>query len=191
MCRVSWRVRQLDQTDPQKIDAGEQAVGRHRRVSCHAPGPIRQDQVPRLPGQHYAYPLKQLHGFRAPTYADLNGSMTAAQAHSDRESRLWRTPSLGCDRPLYLYGERVRLGCGEPARCCLRSLAYRVKISGPVLLERQESTMIRGSAKQTEAYRGARVCYTEPRSRACYVGSDSSSVVTCLRSSRRACQARS
>jgi cytochrome c553 len=72
--------------DSRKMDAGQQAVERHYCASCHAPGLIGQDQVPRLAGQHYAYLLKQLHGFKAQTSADLDGSMTtAAQALSDRE----------------------------------------------------------------------------------------------------------
>jgi cytochrome c553 len=72
--------------DPQKVDAGKRAVERHHCASCHAPGLIGQDQVPRLAGQHYAYLFKQLHGFKAQTSADLDGSMTtAAQALSDRE----------------------------------------------------------------------------------------------------------
>jgi cytochrome c553 len=75
-----------DDPDPSKVAAGKQAVDRHHCASCHAPGLVGQDHIPRLAGQQYAYLFKQLTGFKAQTSADLDGSMTTvAQALSAEE----------------------------------------------------------------------------------------------------------
>jgi cytochrome c553 len=77
---------QSGEPEPQKVAAGKRAAEVHHCASCHAPGFVGQDHIPRLSGQHYPYLLKQLRGFKAQTSADLDGSMTeAAQALSDEE----------------------------------------------------------------------------------------------------------
>jgi len=77
---------QSSEPDPQKMAAGQRASEAHHCASCHGPGLVGQDHLPRLSGQHYAYLLKQLRGFKAQTSADIDGSMTmAAQPLSDEE----------------------------------------------------------------------------------------------------------
>jgi cytochrome c553 len=72
--------------DPEKVAAAQRAIEKHHCAYCHAPGLVGQDHIPRLAGQHYAYLLKQLRGFKAQTSADLDGSMTTvAQALSAEE----------------------------------------------------------------------------------------------------------
>jgi cytochrome c553 len=72
--------------DPRKVAAGKSAVEGHQCASCHAPGLVGQEHIPRLAGQHYAYLLQQLRGFKAQTSADIDGSMTSvAQGLSDEE----------------------------------------------------------------------------------------------------------
>jgi cytochrome c553 len=64
--------------DPVKLEAGRRLVQTHHCDSCHAPGLVGQQHIPRLAGQHYEYLLKQLRAYKAQTRADLEGSMTMA-----------------------------------------------------------------------------------------------------------------
>jgi cytochrome c553 len=68
---------------PAKIDGAKVAAGRelaalHHCTSCHKPGLVGQQQVPRLAGQDFDYLLKLLRGFKAKTASDLDGTMTMA-----------------------------------------------------------------------------------------------------------------
>jgi cytochrome c553 len=68
---------------PAAIDLAKAGVGRrlaeqHHCTSCHRPGLVGHQQVPRLAGQDFAYLLKQLRGFKAQTASDLDGTMTMA-----------------------------------------------------------------------------------------------------------------
>ena len=79
-------VSQSGEPDAQKVAAGKSASEVHHCASCHAPGLVGQEHIPRLSGQQYAYLLKQLRGFKAQTSTDIDGSMTeAAQSLSDEE----------------------------------------------------------------------------------------------------------
>jgi cytochrome c553 len=72
--------------DPAKVVAAKRAIEVHHCLSCHAPGLVGQDHIPRLAGQSYEYLLKQLRGFKAQTSADIDGSMTTvAQVLSEEE----------------------------------------------------------------------------------------------------------
>jgi cytochrome c553 len=73
-------------TDPDKAGAGQRVAEAHHCASCHGPGLLGQEHIPRLAGLHYEYLLKQLRGFKAQTRADVDGSMTtAAQPLSDTD----------------------------------------------------------------------------------------------------------
>jgi cytochrome c553 len=65
-------------TDPQKVAVGRQLTEHHHCVSCHRPGLVGHEQVPRLAGQDLAYLVKLLRGFKAQTAGDLDGTMTTA-----------------------------------------------------------------------------------------------------------------
>lgn len=65
-------------SDPVQAEAGQRLVKAHYCDSCHAPGLIGQQHIPRLAGQHYEYLVKQLRAFKAQTRADMDGSMTMA-----------------------------------------------------------------------------------------------------------------
>ena len=65
-------------TDPAKVAAGQRLAELHHCTSCHRPGLIGQQQVPRLAGQDFAYLLRLLRGFKARTASDLDGTMTMA-----------------------------------------------------------------------------------------------------------------
>jgi cytochrome c553 len=79
-------VSQSGEPDAQKVAAGKSASEVHHCASCHAPGLVGQEHIPRLSGQQYAYLLKQLRGFKAQTSTDIDGSMTeAAQPLSEEE----------------------------------------------------------------------------------------------------------
>jgi cytochrome c553 len=65
-------------TDPARIAAGRQLADLHHCTSCHRPGLVGQQQVPRLAGQDFDYLLRLLRGFRAKTASDLDGTMTMA-----------------------------------------------------------------------------------------------------------------
>jgi cytochrome c553 len=73
-------------TDPDKAAAGKRVAEAHHCASCHGPGLLGQEHIPRLAGLHSEYLLKQLRGFKAQTRADIDGSMTtAAQPLSDTD----------------------------------------------------------------------------------------------------------
>ncbi len=58
----------------------------HHCTSCHGPGLMGQQQVPRLAGQDLGYLLKRLRGFKAKTTSDLDGMMTmVAQSLTEDE----------------------------------------------------------------------------------------------------------
>ncbi|MGH7306661.1 MAG: c-type cytochrome, partial [Candidatus Rokuibacteriota bacterium] len=65
-------------TDPSKVAAGQELALRHHCVSCHRPGLVGHEQIPRLAGQDFAYLVKLLRGFKAQTAGDLDGTMTTA-----------------------------------------------------------------------------------------------------------------
>jgi cytochrome c553 len=65
-------------TDPATVEAGQRLVQVHHCDSCHAPGLVGQNHIPRLAGQHYEYLVKQLRAYKAQTRTDLEGSMTMA-----------------------------------------------------------------------------------------------------------------
>jgi cytochrome c553 len=65
----------VDQT---KVAAGRRLADVHHCTSCHRPGLVGQEQVPRLAGQDLTYLLKLLQGFKAQTASDLDGAMTMA-----------------------------------------------------------------------------------------------------------------
>jgi cytochrome c553 len=64
--------------DPTKLEAGRTLVQAHHCDSCHMPGLVGQQHIPRLAGQPYEYLLKQLRAYKAQTRTDLDGSMTMA-----------------------------------------------------------------------------------------------------------------
>jgi len=65
-------------TDPAKVAAGRQLAEQHHCVSCHRPGLVGHEQMPRLAGQDFAYLVKLLRAFKAQTAGDLDGTMTTA-----------------------------------------------------------------------------------------------------------------
>jgi cytochrome c553 len=65
-------------TDPAKAATGQQLAEQHHCVSCHRPGLVGHEQIPRLAGQDLAYLVKLLRGFKAQTAGDLDGTMTTA-----------------------------------------------------------------------------------------------------------------
>lgn len=65
-------------TDPAKAATGQQLAQQHHCVSCHRPGLVGHEQIPRLAGQDLAYLVKLLRGFKAQTAGDLDGTMTTA-----------------------------------------------------------------------------------------------------------------
>lgn len=76
---------------PAEIDAAKAAVGRmvaqtQHCTSCHGPGLMGQNQIPRLAGQDFDYLLKRLRGYKAKTTSDLDGMMTmVSQALSEED----------------------------------------------------------------------------------------------------------
>ena len=72
--------------DPAKAAAGQRLADAYHCTSCHRPGLVGYQQMPRLGGQDQAYLLKLLRGFKAQTSSDLDGTMTmAAQPLSDAD----------------------------------------------------------------------------------------------------------
>jgi cytochrome c553 len=96
---------QRPQPRPAAPDPGKAAIGRrlaedYHCTSCHRPGLVGQQQVPRLAGQDFTYLLKLLRGFKAQTASDLDGSMTmAAQplSEGDIENLTHFIASLGAE----------------------------------------------------------------------------------------------
>ena len=76
---------------PAAIDAARAAAGRplaeaQHCTSCHGPGLLGQQAVPRLAGQDFDYLLKRLRGYKAKTTSDLDGMMTmVAQPLTDTD----------------------------------------------------------------------------------------------------------
>jgi cytochrome c553 len=72
--------------DPAKAAVGQRLADRYHCTSCHRPGLVGHEQIPRLGGQDFAYLLKLLRGFKAQTASDLEGTMTmAAQPLSEAD----------------------------------------------------------------------------------------------------------
>jgi cytochrome c553 len=73
------------------IDAARATTGRplaeaQHCTSCHGPGLMGQQAVPRLAGQDFDYLLKRLRGYKAKTASDLDGMMTmVAQPLTDAD----------------------------------------------------------------------------------------------------------
>ena len=65
-------------TEPSKVATGRELAQQHHCVSCHRPGLVGHEQIPRLAGQDLAYLVKLLRGFKAQTAGDLDGTMTTA-----------------------------------------------------------------------------------------------------------------
>jgi len=65
-------------TDPAKVDVGRQLAEQHHCVSCHRPGLVGYQQIPRLAGQDLSYLVSILRRFKAQTAGDLDGTMTTA-----------------------------------------------------------------------------------------------------------------
>lgn len=59
-------------------ETGERLTATHHCTSCHGPGLMGQQAVPRLVGQDQAYLLKRLRGYKTETTSDLEGQMTMA-----------------------------------------------------------------------------------------------------------------
>ena len=91
---------------PHAVDAAKAAAGarlaeQHHCTSCHRPGLVGHQQIPRLAGQDFAYLLRLLRGFKAKTASDLDGTMTmSAQplGDADIEPLAHFMASLGDDR---------------------------------------------------------------------------------------------
>ena len=62
--------------DTAKADTGRRLATLHHCTSCHRPGLVGHEQVPRLAGQDFTYILKLLRAFKARTATDLDGMMT-------------------------------------------------------------------------------------------------------------------
>ena len=65
-------------TDPEKVAIGGRLAEQHHCASCHRPGLVGHEQVPRLVGQDLTYLVKLLRGFKAQTAGDLDGTMSMA-----------------------------------------------------------------------------------------------------------------
>ena len=100
---AAYYAAQRPQQRPAAVDAAKADTGRHLAVlhhctSCHQPGLVGHEQVPRLAGQDFAYVLKLLRSFKARTATDLDGLMTmSAQplTEADIESLVHFIASLG------------------------------------------------------------------------------------------------
>ena len=74
------------QTDPRRVAAGQTLAQNNNCLSCHGPGLMGQNLVPRVAGQDAAYLKKRLAGYRTKTTSDLDGMMTMiAQSLSDED----------------------------------------------------------------------------------------------------------
>ena len=78
--------RRPGEVDAAKVAAGRRLADVHHCTSCHRPGLVGHEQVPRLAGQDLAYLLRLLRGFKTQTASDLDGAMTmAAQPLTDAD----------------------------------------------------------------------------------------------------------
>jgi cytochrome c553 len=66
------------ETDPARVAEGARLAAVHHCTSCHRPGLVGHEQMPRLAGQDFTYLLKLLRGFKSQTASDLDGTMTTA-----------------------------------------------------------------------------------------------------------------
>jgi cytochrome c553 len=72
--------------DPATRDAAQRLTNTYHCTSCHGPGLMGQQAVPRLAGQDHQYLLKRLRGYKTQTTSDLEGFMTsAAQPLTDED----------------------------------------------------------------------------------------------------------
>jgi cytochrome c553 len=88
-------------TDPRRVAAGQPLAQTHNCLSCHGPGLMGQQGVPRLAGQDFDYLLKRLRGYKAKTTSDLDGMMTmVAQplSESDIENLVHFMASVSTER---------------------------------------------------------------------------------------------
>ena len=70
--------------DAAKVAAGKVVVERNHCGSCHTSDFRGQQHIARLAGQHDAYLLKELRGFKTGARPDIDGTMaSAAQPLSD------------------------------------------------------------------------------------------------------------
>ena len=73
--------------DESKVQAGKQVAARFHCGSCHLPTYAGQNHIPRLAGQHFAYLVKELRGFRSGARPDIDGTMASA-AHPLSEAEI-------------------------------------------------------------------------------------------------------
>ena len=83
---------QSGEADAQKVAAGKSASEVHHCTSCHAPGLVGQEHIPRLAGQLYPYMIKTLSNWdkergRNPTVPDAAAIMSPV-AHSLNRSQI-------------------------------------------------------------------------------------------------------
>lgn len=72
--------------DAARAEAGKAVVQANHCNSCHMPDFRGQQHIARLAGQHEAYLLKQLRGFKTGTRPDIDGTMaSSAQPLSDAD----------------------------------------------------------------------------------------------------------
>jgi cytochrome c553 len=72
--------------DVAKVEAGKVVAQANHCNSCHKPDFSGQQHIARLAGQHEAYLLKELRGFKTGARPDIDGSMaSAAQPLSDAD----------------------------------------------------------------------------------------------------------
>lgn len=64
--------------DPAKVAAGKAVVQAQHCGSCHMPDFSGQQHIARLAGQHYAYLVKELRGFKSGERPDIDGTMASA-----------------------------------------------------------------------------------------------------------------
>jgi cytochrome c553 len=103
---AAYYAAQLPRARPNPSDSTKVAVGQrlaevYHCTSCHRPGLVGHEQIPRLAGQDLAYLLRLLRGFKAQTASDLDGTMTmAAQplSEADIENLAHFMASMGSDR---------------------------------------------------------------------------------------------
>jgi cytochrome c553 len=72
--------------DAAKVAAGKAVADRMYCGSCHTSTYYGQNHIARLAGQHYAYLVKELRGFRTGARPDIDGTMaSAAQPLTDAD----------------------------------------------------------------------------------------------------------
>jgi cytochrome c553 len=72
--------------DPAKVAAGKAVADGNHCGSCHTNTYYGQNHIARLAGQHYAYLVKELRGFKTGARPDIDGTMaSAAQPLTDSD----------------------------------------------------------------------------------------------------------